>query len=93
MPAKKLKGMLTTSAHHASELGGCVTEFSCERSLAAMKQALLDGQCRAAEIRACKWTQKGLSKLRRERTCGTAISRFKALCYFAACIARDVFHV
>lgn len=89
----KLPGTGGSDAHHASELGGCVTEFSCERSLAAMKQALVNGQCRAAEIRACRWTQKGLSKLRRERTCGTAFSRFKALCYFGGCICRDVFHI
>ena len=93
--ARKLSvpGTGGSDAHHASELGGCVTEFDCEPSLAALKEALKAGSCRAVEVRACKWVWKGLSRIRREQSCGTAFSRCKALCYFAACAARDVFHV
>lgn len=82
-----------SDAHHASELGGCVTEFSCEPSLPALKAALAAGQCRSLELHACKWHKKGLSKLRREKNCGTAISRCKAFFYFCGCVCRDVFHV
>ena len=88
-----LPGTGGSDAHHARELGGCVTEFYCELSPAALKDALRAGSCRAVEVRACKWVWKGLSKIRREQSCGTILSRCKALCYFAACIARDVFHV
>ena len=88
-----LPGTGGSDAHCAKELGGCVTEFSCEPSPAALKEALKAGNCRAVEVRACKWVWKGLSKIRREQSCGTVLSRCKALCYFAACIARDVFHV
>lgn len=88
-----LPGTGGSDAHCAKELGGCVTEFSCEPSPAALKEALKAGSCRAVEVRACKWVWKGLSKIRREQSCGTVLSRCKALCYFAACIARDVFHV
>ena len=88
-----LPGNGGSDAHHAAELGGCVTEFDCAPTLPALKSALLAGQCRAKEIRACKWVQKGLSKLRREKNCGTAVSRAKALCYFGGCICRDIFHV
>ena len=88
-----LPGTGGSDAHCAKELGGCVTEFSCEPSLLALKEALKAGSCRAVEVRACKWVWKGLSKIRREQSCGTVLSRCKALCYFAACIARDVFHV
>lgn len=88
-----LPGTGGSDAHCAKELGGCVTEFSCEPSPDALKEALKAGSCRAVEVRACKWVWKGLSKIRREQSCGTVLSRCKALCYFAACIARDVFHV
>ena len=88
-----LPGTGGSDAHCAKELGGCVTEFSCEPSPAALKEALKAGSCRAVEVRACKWVWKGLSKIRREQSCGTVLPRCKALCYFAACIARDVFHV
>ena len=82
-----------SDAHCARELGGCVTEFDCEPNLAAMKRNLKAGQCRAKEIRPCKWVFKGLSKLRRERNCGTVLSCCKAFVYFCACIARDLLHV
>lgn len=82
-----------SDAHHASELGGCVTEFPCAPELAAMKAALQEGRCQSRALRACKWREKGLSKLRREKNCGTAISRCKAFFYFCGCVCRDVFHV
>ena len=82
-----------SDAHHADELGGCVTELDCERSLSSMKQAIASGQCRAKQVRACKWQQKGLSKIRREKNCGTILSQCKALCYFGGCICRDLFHI
>ena len=82
-----------SDAHHASELGGCVTQFDCERTLSAMKMALSSGACRAKELRACRWVQKGRSRLRREKNCGTPASRMKALIYFCGCICRDVFHI
>ena len=88
-----LPGTGGSDAHCAKELGGCVTEFTCEPSLSALKAALLAGQCRAIEVRACKWVWKGFSKLRRERTCGTFVSRCKALGYFAGCILRDIFKI
>ena len=82
-----------SDAHCAGELGGCVTEFFCEPSVSALRQALAAGQTRPAELHACKWVWKGLSKIRREKTCGTFFSRCKALCYFAGCVLRDVFHI
>lgn len=89
-----LPGTGGSDAHSEKELGGCVTEFACdELSLPALKAALLAGQCRAIEVRACKWVWKGFSKLRRERTCGTFVSRCKALGYFAGCILRDIFKI
>ena len=88
-----LPGTGGSDAHCARELGGCVTEFGCEPTLAAMKRALREGRCRAKEVRPCKWVFKGLSKLRREKNCGTFSSRCKAFVYFCACIARDIFHV
>ena len=89
----KLPGTGGSDAHCAKELGGCVTEFSCEPSLPAIKQAIAAGDCRAVQVRACKWVWKGLSKIRRTQTCGTFSSRCKALCYFAGCVLRDVFHI
>ena len=88
-----LPGTGGSDAHCAKELGGCVTEFDCERNLTAMKQALKAGRCQAKEIRPCKWVFKGLSKLRREKNCGTCFTRCKAFAYFCACVARDIFHV
>lgn len=88
-----LPGTGGSDAHCAKELGGCVTEFDCEPTLAAMKDALQTGKCQAKEIRPCKWVFKGLSKLRREKNCGTFSSRCKAFVYFCACIARDIIHV
>ena len=88
-----LPGTGGSDAHCAKELGGCVTEFDCEPNLSAMKDALKAGKCRAEEIRPCKWVFKGLSKLRREKTCGTFFTRCKAFAYFCACIARDIFSV
>lgn len=88
-----LPGTGGSDAHCAKELGGCVTEFTCEPSLSALKAALLAGQCRAIEVRACKWVWKGFSKLRRERTCGTFVSRCKALGYFAGCVLRDILKI
>ncbi len=88
-----LPGTGGSDAHCAKELGGCVTEFDCERNLTAMKQALKAGQCQAKEICPCKWVFKGLSKLRREKNCGTCFTRCKAFAYFCACVARDIFHV
>ena len=82
-----------SEAHCAEELGGCVTEFSCELSRPAMKAALLAGQCRAIEVRPCRWVWKGYSRMRREQACGTLLSRCKALGYFGACILRDVFRI
>lgn len=82
-----------SDAHHAAELGGCVTEFSCEAFLPALKAALQNGDCQAREIRACRWRQKGLSKLRREKSCGTPRSRVRAFFYFCGCICRDVFKI
>lgn len=82
-----------SDAHCAKELGGCVTEFSCERSSSALKQALAAGQCRAMEVRACKWVWKGRSIIRRERHIGSFGSRCRALVYFCACVLRDIFHV
>lgn len=88
-----LPGTGGSDAHCARELGGCVTEFDCEPTLAAMKAALKAGQCQAKEIRPCKWVFKGLSKLCREKNCGTPFTRCKAFVHFCACIARDIFHV
>ena len=88
-----LPGVGGSDAHCARELGGCVTEFDCEPTLAAMKQALKTGRCQAKEIRPCKWVFKGLSKLRREKNCGTCFTRCKAFVYFCACIARDLLHI
>ena len=89
----KLPGTRGSDAHCAKELGGCVTEFTCEPSLSALKAALLSGQCHPVEVRACKWVWKGFSKLRRERTCGTFVSRCKALSYFAGCVLRDILKI
>lgn len=88
-----LPGTGGSDAHCAKELGGCVTEFTCEPSLSALKAALLSGQCHPVEVRACKWVWKGFSKLRRERTCGTFVSRCKALGYFAGCVLRDILKI
>ena len=88
-----LPGTGGSDAHCAKELGGCVTEFTCEPSLSALKAALLSGQCHPVEVRACKWVWKGFSKLRRERTCGTFVSRCKALSYFAGCVLRDILKI
>lgn len=88
-----LPGTGGSDAHCAKELGGCVTEFTCEPSLSALKAALLEGRCNPIEVRACKWVWKGFSKLRRERTCGTFVSRCKALGYFAGCVLRDILKI
>ena len=88
-----LPGTGGSDAHCARELGGCVTEFDCEVSLSALKAALLSGQCHPVEVRVCKWVWKGFSKLRRERTCGTFVSRCKALGYFAGCVLRDILKI
>ena len=88
-----LPGTGGSDAHCAKELGGCVTEFTCEPSLSALKAALLEGHCNPIEVRACKWVWKGFSKLRRERTCGTFVSRCKALGYFAGCVLRDILKI
>ena len=88
-----LPGTGGSDAHSDKELGGCVTAFSCEASLPALKAALLKGQCNATQVRACKWVWKGFSKLRRERNCGTVLSRCKALGYFAGCVLRDILKI
>ena len=88
-----LPGTGGSDAHCAKELGGCVTEFTCEPSLSALKAARLEGRCNPIEVRACKWVWKGFSKLRRERTCGTFVSRCKALGYFAGCVLRDILKI
>lgn len=88
-----LPGTGGSDAHCEKELGGCVTEFDCEPSLPALKAALLAGQCSPTEVRACRWIWKGFSKLRRERNCGTCLSRCKALGYFAGCVLRDILNI
>lgn len=88
-----LPGTGGSDAHCAKELGGCVTEFSCEPSPAALKEALKAGSCRAVEVRACKWVWKGLSKTAASKAAARFCRAARALCYFTACIARDVFHV
>ena len=86
---KKSDFVVCIMSGHFVQRGECAVFDKFSRA----KAALLSGQCHPVEVRACKWVWKGFSKLRRERTCGTFVSRCKALGYFAGCVLRDILKI
>lgn len=79
-----------SDAHHKRELGGCCTYFFCEeRTLPALRRALLEGKTQAAELRACPWRYKGLSLRRRARSLRQPKLIAQADVYLLAGLLRD----
>lgn len=57
-----------SDAHEQGELGGCYTRFETdERSLDALRQALLSGRCEPVFVRPCRWRYKGFARVRRDK--------------------------
>lgn len=82
-----------SDAHSLRELANACTEFDVPQcSLDALRQALLDGRCRAVLTRPCRWRDKGRSQLRKCRG-GTLRQKLRALLYALACVFRDFLHV
>lgn len=81
-----------SDAHGADELGGCITLLECrERSVDAVREAILQGNCQAVFCHSCTWKQKGLSQWEGHRNDKNPLKVFKTLVYLTACIARDGF--
>lgn len=80
-----------SDAHSAGEVGSAYTQVECaERSLSALKAALLAGHCRGVLVRDTAHIQKGLSQLAKARRLGGGKRLAVALAYVACCAGRDL---
>lgn len=86
----KLPATGGSDAHCDKELGGCITEFDCEPSLAEMKNALRNGLSKPVFVHACRKKYKGLSQWQKHKK-SPLKARLWAFFYLHYCIAADLF--
>ncbi len=80
-----------SDAHGAEEVGNCFTEVDCkDRSLAAVREALLAGRTVPVHVRSTPRLRKGLSQLVKCRRAGASALRIgKAYAYIGYCVLLD----
>ncbi|HIR84285.1 MAG TPA: PHP domain-containing protein [Candidatus Galloscillospira excrementavium] len=80
-----------SDAHSRREVGSAYTQVECmERTLSALKAALLAGECRGVLVRDTAHIQKGLSQLAKAHRLGGGKRLAVALAYVACCAGRDL---
>lgn len=88
--AKNVPACAGSDAHEQGELGGCYTAFETdERSLDALRQALLDGKCTPVFVRPCRWRYKGFARVRRDRN--WHCTSVKTYAYLLGALLRGLF--
>lgn len=80
-----------SDGHSRHEVGNAYTEFTCgELTLAALKAALREGNCRPVLARNTPHYRKGLSQLGKARRQGGVKALARGIAYLAYCCGRDL---
>lgn len=82
-----------SDAHGWAEVGNGYAEVDCaEKTLAALKEAVVLGRCRPVLRRHTRHREKALSQLAKARKRGGLLRLYKALAYVVFCLFRDLLH-